>query len=148
MQISESKANSNCSNNPPEMPLRMKQSWPNHKEASIKVPPSVTWPPISLEVQATFRPFLHQGNAGPSDTRRDLYFKCFFVIWSTFLRSKRHLGRVIWTFWIGHWFTHRLTNSCMQKHAWAHRGCCIFFYSSRYLARGSGRILPFTASPC
>ena len=46
------------------------------------------------------------------DTRKDLYW-CFFVIWSTFVRSKRNFGRVISTFWIDRWLT-AMTNLCRR----------------------------------
>ena len=39
--MSESTADSKCSNNSPEIPLRTKESQSNHKETSIKVFPSV-----------------------------------------------------------------------------------------------------------
>ena len=55
--MSESTADSKCSNNSPEIPLRLKRSRSNDKETSIKVLPSVLGPSFPWNSERLFDGF-------------------------------------------------------------------------------------------
>ena len=55
--MSESTADSKCSNNSPEIPLRLKGSRSNDKETSIKVLPSVLGPSFPWKSERLFDRF-------------------------------------------------------------------------------------------
>ena len=55
--MSESTADSKCSNNSPEIPLRLKRSRSNDKETSIKVLPSVLGPSFPWNSERLFDRF-------------------------------------------------------------------------------------------
>ena len=136
--MSGSTADSKCSNNSPEIPLRLKGSRSNDKETSIRVLPSVPGPSFPWKSERLFDHFGSPvkkslglpGKWRAQHTRKDLYW-CFLDIWSTPLQSKRNFGRVIWTFWIGRWLTYAwltaMTNLC-RRHSTAARWeppCCL-----------------------
>ena len=55
--VSESTADSKCSNNSPEIPLRLKGSRSNDKETSIRVLPSVLGPSFPWKSERLFDRF-------------------------------------------------------------------------------------------